>query len=120
VGTRRRQVAASAWFLAAAAALPAAAQQPPQPPALATYADADLALGEKLYREHRCAECHARRVGGDGSAIYRPQGRINTLGALRGMVDYCSTELNLGLFPEEVTAVAAVLQRDRYRFPAAR
>jgi hypothetical protein len=39
------------------------------------------------------------------------------------MVDYCSTELNLGLFPEEVTAVAAVLQRDHYRFsisPAAR
>ena len=32
------------------------------------------------------------------------------------MVDYCSTELNLGLFPEEVTAVAAVLQRDHYRF----
>jgi hypothetical protein len=32
------------------------------------------------------------------------------------MVDYCSTELNLGLFPEEVTAVAAVLERDHYRF----
>ena len=32
------------------------------------------------------------------------------------MVDYCSTELNLGLFPEEVTAIAAVLQRDHYRF----
>ena len=53
---------------------------------------------------------------GDGSAIYRPQGRINTAGALRGMVDYCSTELNLQLFPEDVTAVAAVLQRDHYRF----
>jgi hypothetical protein len=32
------------------------------------------------------------------------------------MVDYCSTELNMGLFPEEVTAVAAVLDRDHYRF----
>jgi hypothetical protein len=59
-----------------------------------------------------------KKVGGDGSAIYRPAGRINTPGALRGMVDYCSTELNLGLFPEDVTAVAAVLQRDHYRFPA--
>jgi hypothetical protein len=55
-------------------------------------------------------------VGGDGSAIYRPAGKISTPGALRGMVDYCSTELNLGLFPEEVTAVATVLQRDHYRF----
>lgn len=77
---------------------------------------ADLALGEKLIREHRCAECHARRVGGDGSDIYNPQGRIKTPGALRGMVEQCNTELNLGLFPEEVTAVAAVLQRDHYRF----
>ena len=106
--------------LAAALALasvlaPAWAQAP-----LHRYADADLALGEKLIRDHDCSACHARKVGGDGASIYRPQGRINTPGALRGMVDYCSTELNLGLFPEEVTAVAAVLQRDHYRFPAQR
>lgn len=84
------------------------------------YKGADLALGEKLIAEHKCAACHARRVGGDGSAIYRPKGKINTAGLLRGMVDYCSTELNLGLFPEEVTAVAAVLDRDHYRFEARR
>lgn len=86
---------------------------------LHAWPDADIALGERLVKEHRCADCHVRKVGGDGSAIYRPLGRINNPGALRGMVDYCSTELNLGLFPEEVTAVAAVLQRDHYRFPAA-
>jgi hypothetical protein len=84
------------------------------------FRDADLALGMKLIQEHKCAECHTRRVGGDGSAIYKPQGRINTPGALRGMVDYCSTELNLGLFPEEVTAMAAVLQREHYRFGISR
>lgn len=77
---------------------------------------ADLALGEKLMAEHQCTACHTRRVGGNGSAIYRPQGKVNTAGLLRGMVDYCSTELNMGLFPEEVTAVAAVLDRDHYRF----
>lgn len=93
--------------------LPAQAQT-----ALYQYADADLALGEKLIRDNRCTACHIGKVGGDGSSIYRPRGRINSPGALRGMVDYCSTELNLGLFPEEVTAVAAVLQRDHYRFPA--
>lgn len=80
------------------------------------FRDADLALGEKLVLEHKCSACHARKVGGDGSAIYRPKGRINSPSLLRGMVDYCSTELNLQLFPEEVTAVAAVLQRDHYRF----
>ena len=96
--------------LALAAPLIAAAQGAP------LFKDADLALGEKLIAEHRCTACHIRRVGGDGSAIYRPQGRINTAGALRGMVDYCSTELNLNLFPEEVTAMAAVLDRDHYHF----
>jgi hypothetical protein len=34
------------------------------------------------------------------------------------MVERCSNELNLGLFPEDVNSVAAVLQRDHYRFPA--
>jgi hypothetical protein len=82
------------------------------------FAGADLDLGRKLIAEHQCSACHARKVGGDGSAIYKPRGRISTPGLLRGMVDYCSTELNLGLFPEEVTAVAAVLQRDHYRFGA--
>jgi hypothetical protein len=80
------------------------------------YRDADLALGEKLYREHRCTECHVRKVGGDGNAIYRPKGRIANAGLLRGMVEQCNTELNLGLFPEEVTALAAVLNRDHYKF----
>jgi hypothetical protein len=84
------------------------------------FKDADLPLGEKLIAEHKCTACHIRRVGGDGSSIYRPQGRINTAGALRGMVDYCSTELNLGLFPEEVTAIAAVLDRDHYHFESKR
>lgn len=95
-------------------ALPAAAQVSP------LFKDADLALGVRLIAENKCAACHARRVGGDGSAIYRPLGKINTPGLLRGMVDYCSTELNLGLFPEEVSAVAAVLDRDHYRFAGRR
>ncbi|MFN7692891.1 MAG: hypothetical protein ACK5O3_02455 [Burkholderiales bacterium] len=67
--------------------------------------------------QHRCAACHASKFGGDGSAIYRPKGRINTPSLLRGMTEQCNTELNLGLFPEEVTAVAAALNLARYRFP---
>lgn len=77
---------------------------------------ADMALGARLIAESKCAECHARKVGGDGSAIYRPLERINTPGFLRGMVEQCNTELNLGFFPEEVNAVAAVLNRDHYKF----
>ena len=77
---------------------------------------ADLKLGQKLIAENKCVACHPQKVGGDGSAIYKPAGRINSPGFLRGMVEQCNTELNLGFFPEEVTAVAAVLNRDHYRF----
>ncbi len=77
---------------------------------------ADLALGEKLIAEHKCVACHVSKVGGDGSAIFKPQGKFNTAGLMRGMVEMCNTNMNLGMFPEEVTAVAAVLNRDHYKF----
>jgi hypothetical protein len=82
----------------------------------AVFQGADLKLGEKLIAESKCVACHQKKVGGDGAAIYKPAGRINAPGALRGMVEQCNTELNLGMFPEEVTSVAAVLNRDHYRF----
>jgi hypothetical protein len=82
----------------------------------AIFQGADLQLGAKLIAENRCVSCHQQKVGGDGAAIYRPAGKISTAGFLRGMVEQCNTELNLGFFPEEVTAVAAVLNRDHYRF----
>ena len=77
---------------------------------------ADLRLGEQLIAQNQCTQCHATKVGGDGSAIYKPAGRINTPGFLRGMVEQCNTSLNLGLFPEEVNSIAAVLNRDHYKF----
>jgi len=82
----------------------------------AEFQGADLALGERLLKEHECSECHVRRVGGDGSGIYRPAGRISRPAALLSMVEVCSTELRLQLFPEDVAAIAAVLNRDHYRF----
>ena len=85
-------------------------------PAAELFKGADLSLGERLIKENRCADCHRSKFGGDGSSIFRPAGRINAPGFLRGMVEQCNTELNLGLFPEEVSAIAAVLNRDHYRF----
>jgi hypothetical protein len=109
------KAAAFLGLMLALACLPAQAQDAAGTAAV-LFKGADLALGSKLIEEHRCTACHVRKVGGDGSAIYRPKGRINTPGFLRGMVEQCNTELNLGLFPEEATAVAAVLNRDHYRF----
>jgi hypothetical protein len=80
------------------------------------YKGADIKLGEQLIEQNKCSQCHATKVGGDGSAIYKPMGRINNAGLLRGMVEQCNSMLNLQMFPEEVTAVAAVLNRDHYQF----
>ena len=80
------------------------------------FKDADLGLGEKLIAQSKCVACHVSKVGGDGSAMYKPLGRINSPPVLRGMVEQCNTELNLGLFPEEVHSVAAVFARDHYKF----
>jgi hypothetical protein len=104
--------------LLALGVMAALAQAPPPTPA--EFVDADLTLGEKLIAEGQCAACHASKVPGDGTAIYKPQGRINTPGLLRGMVEQCNTQLNLSLFPDEVTAIAAVLNRDHYRFKGVR
>ena len=82
----------------------------------AIYIGADLKHGAQLIADNKCVACHQKKVGGDGSAMYKPAGRINTSGLLRGMVEQCNTELNLGMFPEEVNSVAAVLNRDHYRF----
>lgn len=110
-----KHIALLAWMLTLA--LPAGAQTA-APAGLHQFPEADLAVGAELIQEHRCDACHAQKVGGDGSAIYRPAGRINNPAALLTMVQRCSTELNLNFFPEEVSSVASVLQRDHYRFPA--
>ena len=82
----------------------------------ALFKGADMKLGERLITENKCVACHIQRIGGDGSAIYKPAGRVNAPGVLRGMVESCNTELNIGLFPDEVNSIAAVLNRDHYRF----
>lgn len=82
----------------------------------AIFKGADLKLGEQLIAQGKCTQCHISKVGGDGSAMYKPKGKINEAGLLRGMVEQCNSMLNLQMFPEEVTSVAAVLNRDHYKF----
>ncbi|MDO7554168.1 MAG: hypothetical protein MUR31_09805 [Burkholderiaceae bacterium] len=80
------------------------------------FKEADLQLGAELIADNGCVACHQQKFGGDGGAIYRPGGRIASAGLLRGMVEQCNTTLNLSLFPEEVTAIAAVLNQTHYHF----
>jgi hypothetical protein len=82
----------------------------------ALFAGADLALGSKLIAQHKCDGCHANSVGGDGSDMYNPKGRVNTAARLKAMVEACDARLNLKLFPEELDAIAGALNRDHYKF----
>lgn len=104
------------WWLACLPGLSGAADAADATPDPALFRGADLVLGQRLVAEHRCSQCHAQRVGGDGSAIYRPKGRVNHPAALRAMVERCETQLGLQWFPEDVTAVAAWLNRQHYHF----
>ncbi len=65
----------------------------------AIYKDADYKLGEKLIAESKCVACHVSKVGGNGSAIYKPQGRINNASLLRGMVE--PGPANLGFYSSD-------------------
>lgn len=82
----------------------------------AIFRDADLDLGKRLIVENQCDSCHQKKFGGDGTAVYRPGERITAAGFLRGMVEQCNTQLGMQLFPEEVTAIAAELNRRFYHF----
>ncbi|HMV62182.1 MAG TPA: cytochrome c [Zoogloea sp.] len=78
---------------------------------------ADPVLGEKLAREHRCADCHRRLIGGDGSALYtRPDRKVTSRDKLTAQVSFCSSQLKTGWFPEEEEAVAAWLNQRYYHF----
>ena len=100
------------WLLLLALGFgPAASAQEP-----ALFKNADLKLGQRLIAENKCAACHARNWADDGNAIYRPKGRINTPALLQGMVERCSSELSLNLFPEEITAISAALNHAHYKF----
>ena len=110
-GHIRRLAAASLLLLGGTLAMGSAQAQGAE-----IFQGADLALGQKLIADSQCVACHISKLGGDGSKMYKPAGRINNAGLLRGMVEMCNTTMNLGLFPEEVTAVSAVLNRDHYKF----
>ncbi len=111
--TKHTQLSSLAALFALTLIVPAHASDDVLP---AIYAGANLTLGEELIKTHQCTSCHQSKVGGDGSAMYKPGKRLTNAGYLRGMVELCNTEMNMQMFPEEVTSVAAVLNRDHYHF----
>ncbi len=95
-----------------AADAPAAASEVPK-----IFVGANVAQGEKAYNELKCAACHAERMMGSASAMYtRPDRKVHNATELRGFTQMCVTQLNHSLFPEEVTDIAAYLNKAYYHF----
>lgn len=88
----------------------ALAQTPP------VFKEANPAEGRKLMSERQCDACHAQKWGNDGQDIYRPGQHIKDVAQLRKQVSQCNTGLNLNLFPEEETDIAAWLNKTYYHF----
>jgi mono/diheme cytochrome c family protein len=84
--------------------------------ATVTLAAADPKIGKQLH-DQRCAACHVKQMGGDGSEMYtRPEHRIKNLDALRQRVAFCVSQTNTAWFPEEQENVVAYLNAHYYKF----
>ena len=83
----------------------------------AALAGGDPATGEKMVKEHACASCHQRLIGGDGSALYtRADRKVTSKDKLVAQVSFCSTQLKTGWFPEDEEHVVAWLNHRYYHF----
>ena len=104
-----RSLSLAAMSLCAAAAVSTAHAEP--------FANANVAQGEKLYTQLRCAACHAERMMGSASAMYtRTDRKVHNSAQLLTFTQGCVTNLNQDLFPEEVRDIAAYLNRTYYHF----
>jgi mono/diheme cytochrome c family protein len=84
---------------------------------LSSHAAGDPKLGKPLH-DKQCVACHAKLLGGDGSAMYTRKPRlINSAAALGQRVATCAAQTNAGWFPEEEAHVAAGLNHagDNFR-----
>jgi hypothetical protein len=73
-------------------------------------ASATTGIDAHTLLQKNCTSCH-------GSEVYtRPDRKIHSLSALKTQVEACNTNLDKGMFPEEVDAVANLLNQEYYKF----
>lgn len=79
-------------------------------------AEVDLKQAAELH-EKKCVSCHVRMYGGDGSKMYRRDGRLlsNRLELLQRVAS-CNATVGAGWFPDEEGSVAAWLNKHYYQF----
>lgn len=90
--------------------------QPAVAESLNPFKHGDANAGKALVNKH-CIQCHASRLGGDGSAIYTRATRIVTSSTkLSSQIRNCNTMLDLKWFEDEELNVAKYLNETYYKF----
>lgn len=83
---------------------------------LRLFASADANAGKATHAQNNCAACHQQRTEKNETAFYtRTDRKVSTQEKLIAQVAACSTQLKLGLFPEDELNLAAYLNREYYK-----
>jgi hypothetical protein len=77
----------------------------------------DPAIGKKLVEDSKCELCHHNLTMGDAKAVYlRKDRKVTSIAKLKAQVALCSSQLSLGLFPEDEDHITAYLNETYYKF----
>ena len=71
----------------------------------------DAALGQRLFSQSRCLECHGAEV------FTSPTRKVQNLQQLEQKVRQCDASLSTNWFDDEVLAVVHYLNQTYYKFP---
>lgn len=81
------------------------------------FAKGNAEAGKALFEKNNCNGCHAKMLGGDGSAVFtRAEHKVKTPAALSTQIRRCSSNLGLMLFEEDEENLAAYLNKTYYKF----
>lgn len=77
----------------------------------------NAATGKKLH-DPRCVSCHNSMFSDkDGSQLYSDMFRkADTVGKLKGMIEFCNNRTNSGWFEEDIQHVGRYLNDTYYKF----
>ncbi len=75
-----------------------------------TFAQGNVANGQKLYTESKCNQCHGTEV------FTRKDRKVGNLKSLEAQVRRCDSNLNTNLFDDEIHDVTAYLNKQYYKF----
>jgi hypothetical protein len=81
------------------------------------FSKGEAGAGKKIVEQHKCNDCHAGILGGDGSAMFtRTDRKIKKPAALAAQITRCSNSNGLMLFEDDEENIGAYLNKNYYKF----